>query len=230
MASGLLIERLQLSLCEGGQSLSFFDLQALEFQAGISILWGISGSGKTTFLEALCGMRTADAFQLRLDGYSYDLCKTSQRERFFSNHISVQYQDPEIFKDLSCVENLRLMERFASKPAPPYGFFLDVVMALGLESVLDKPAKQVSRGEAQRLSIARALLYSQRILVLDEPLVFFQKDLQLRIWELIQTLVQRRDLICIMATHDPNFSHPQGKGGLYQCVRTEDGLSRIEKA
>ena len=172
-------------------------------------------------------MRSAQVFLVNLDGQDFDLSTTFQKEGFFADYIGVQYQEPELLVDLSCAENLRLMERFSNKPEPPYDFFLEVVATLELESVIDKSAAKISRGEAQRLSIARALLYAQRILILDEPLVYFQKNLQERIWDLINKVVIQRDLICLMTTHDPSFAKPQGKGLFYKFHRDEHGCAQI---
>lgn len=229
MSVGLSIESLKFNLGDDDPGSLFLDLTSLQFREGISILWGISGSGKTTFLETLCGMRGAEVLRINLDGQEYDFCHISQKEGFFANFIGVQYQEPELLMELSCLENLRLMEQFSNKPSPPYDFFLEVISTLELDSVIDQSTSTLSRGEAQRLSIARALLYAQRLLILDEPLVYFQKKLQAKIWELICNTVSRKGLICLMTTHDPSFAKPQGEGAFYSCSRDAQGRAKILK-
>ncbi len=172
-------------------------------------------------------MRPLERLNLALDGNQFDLLDTHQRETFFGDHVSVQYQDPELLKELSCRENLQLFERLCAKPAPAYEFFLDVITELGIDGILDKNITRISRGEAQRISLGRALLYSQRILILDEPLVYFQIDLRERVWNLIQRMVKERSLICIMATHDPQFFTPSGQGSLFHCYRDAKGLGHL---
>ena len=63
----------------------------------------------------------------------------------------------------------------------------------------------MSRGQQQRLNLARALLFSQEILFLDEPLVHLEKGLAVQIYEYIFELVHSRQLICLFSTHDPNI-------------------------
>ena len=137
--------------------------------AGITALFGRSGAGKTTVINAVAGLLRPDAGHISFNGeVLFDaesgLCLPAAKRRF-----GYVFQEARLFPHLSVEENLMFGSRYA--PADAAGPDLpDVVSLLGLEGLLSRAPGSLSGGERQRVAIGRALLSRPRMLLMDEPL------------------------------------------------------------
>ncbi|WP_378944137.1 molybdenum ABC transporter ATP-binding protein [Paracoccus sp. R86501] len=141
------------------------DFQA---QAGVTALFGRSGSGKTSVINAVAGLLRPDAGRITLDGR--DLAN-SETGRFLPPHrrgLGYVFQDSRLFPHLSVRQNL-LYGRWFARHADRI-IFDDVVALLGIGDLLDRRPGALSGGEKQRVAIGRALLSRPRMLLMDEPL------------------------------------------------------------
>lgn len=177
----------------------------LEFCPGLHVLWGISGSGKTSFMECLAGRRDNVRGKITYGPISIDLSKSIERDRWFKQCLSMSFQMSHLLPELTCEENLWLPFRLGRLEKPSQDFFDELVNIMQIGRYLTQFPQNLSRGQQQRLNLARALLFSQEILVLDEPLVHLEKTLADGIYEHIFSLVQSRQLICLFSTHDPTI-------------------------
>ncbi len=143
----------------------------IAFQAGpgITAIFGRSGAGKTTVINAVAGLLRPDAGHVRLgetvlsDIVQGVFMPPAQR------HLGYVFQDARLFPHLSVADNLTFGVRYAragSKGAD----FDDVVSLLGLEKLLTRSPNTLSGGEKQRVALGRALLAKPRMLLMDEPL------------------------------------------------------------
>ncbi len=115
-------------------------------------LLGPSGAGKTTIINILTG-------QLEADGGGHSIgAKASE--------IGLMLDEDGLYVRLSCIENLNV---FADIYAIPRKKSLEALSSVGLADAAKKPVNKLSRGMRQRLSLARAILHSPKILFLDEP-------------------------------------------------------------
>ena len=138
-------------------------------QAPVVALFGRSGSGKTTIVQAIAGLVTPVAGRIRVgeetlfDGAA-GVNLPPERRR-----IGYVFQDALLFPHLTVRGNLEYGERL-TPPAERYVNRAHVVGLLGLASLLDRRPAGLSGGERQRVAIGRALLASPRLLLMDEPL------------------------------------------------------------
>jgi molybdate transport system ATP-binding protein len=135
---------------------------------GVTALFGRSGSGKTTLVNIISGLLRPDEGTVRLG----DEVLTDTRAQIAvpaeRRAIGYVFQEPRLFPHLSVAANLT----YGARRTGASGFisFEEAVSLLGLEGLLGRKPRQLSGGEAQRVSLGRALLSQPRLLLLDEPL------------------------------------------------------------
>ncbi|MEM9185316.1 MAG: ATP-binding cassette domain-containing protein [Planctomycetota bacterium] len=145
-----------------------FRLRGVSFcvpPAAYGVLRGDSGAGKTTLIEAVCGIRAPDAGSIRLGGVDVTRYAASQRG------VGYVPQEGAVFPRMTVADNLgfALAVRHESRAniTRRVGELADL---LGLSHLLRREASGLSGGEAQRVALGRALAPSPRTLLLDEPL------------------------------------------------------------
>jgi molybdate transport system ATP-binding protein len=142
---------------------------AFEAPRGITVLFGRSGSGKTTVVNAVAGLLKPQAGRIAVDGHV--LLDTTQRV-FLPPHrrrVGYVFQEGRLFPHLTVRQNLTYGRWFAPKEAPREDIGR-VVEMLGIGPLLDRRPGALSGGEKQRVAIGRALLSSPEIILADEPL------------------------------------------------------------
>ncbi|HEX5125499.1 MAG TPA: ATP-binding cassette domain-containing protein, partial [Rhodocyclaceae bacterium] len=136
---------------------------------GVSALFGPSGSGKTTCLRAIAGLERAAGGFLTVNG---DVWQDDASGIFIATHrrpVGYVFQEADLFPHLSVRKNLEYgWKRLPIKERRVH--FDHVVELLGLDQFLERLPAKLSGGERQRVAIARSLLCSPRILLMDEPL------------------------------------------------------------
>ncbi len=147
-----------------------FDLDlAFDAGAGITALFGRSGAGKTTVIDAVAGLLRPEAGRVVLDGRvlfdsAAGIWVPPHRRR-----LGYVFQDARLFPHLTVEQNLMFGARFAPRGSSGAGFD-DVVALLGLDGLLGRAPARLSGGEKQRVALGRALLSHPRMLLMDEPL------------------------------------------------------------
>lgn len=180
-----------------------FQLQAnLDMQTQLIGIVGASGSGKSTFLKNIAGLlRPSQGFihfqkKILFDHQQKLNIPVHQRK------IALIFQQALLFPHLNVMQNLKYAEQLNIKNKGQQRFmFEDIVELLELKPLLRHRAHQLSGGQAQRVSIGRALLSSPDLLLLDEPLNGLDQKLKNQILPFLKIVINQTDLPMIYVTH-----------------------------
>ena len=160
-------------------------------------LMGATGVGKTTLLEALCGLQPMVSGQISLDGR--DLSQFAPGER----SIGYVPQDMALFSTMSVAENLayglRLHRLEQGSIDDRVG---EIANLLGISELLERFPAKLSGGEARRVALGRALCISPKLLLLDEPLTGLDDDTRLDVYDAIESIRRSSSAMVIHVTHD----------------------------
>ncbi|HLQ05928.1 MAG TPA: ABC transporter ATP-binding protein [Verrucomicrobiae bacterium] len=166
-------------------------------------LLGPSGCGKTTTLRCVAGLERPEGGTITLDETVF-----SGPGRFvptYSRDIGMVFQSYAIWPHMTVFENAAFPLRVADKRPPEAEIRRMVGEALalvGLEGLEERPAPQLSGGQQQRLALARALVRSPKLLLLDEPLSNLDAKLRERMRIELRQLQRRLGITTIYVTHD----------------------------
>lgn len=163
---------------------------------------GMSGSGKTTFLNIIAGILKPDTGHIIIDNTKITELKESQKDRFRAQNIGYIFQNFNLLKGFTALENILLAMQFASKSNNNNEIALNLLKQVGLESKCNHKPDQLSYGQQQRVAIARALANNPKILLADEPTGNLDRNTTLEIINLINTLAIEHNITLIIATHD----------------------------
>jgi molybdate transport system ATP-binding protein len=156
-------------------------------------LFGASGSGKTSVVNAIAGLLRPDQARIEIDG---TVLTDTDSGTFLPTHrrkVGYVFQDARLFPHLTVDQNLRFGQWF-NRQGKHIADVRQVVDLLGLDHLLNRRPAALSGGEKQRVAIGRALLSSPRVLLMDEPLASLD---QLRKAEILPYLERLRDEVGI---------------------------------
>lgn len=140
---------------------------AFEAGPGITALFGRSGAGKTTVINAVAGLLKPDQGDVRFGDDALCVTETGVFRPPQDRHFGYVFQDARLFPHLSVRDNLLFGARYAGTMRITLD---EVVDLLGLEALLERAPTKLSGGEKQRVALGRALLSQPRMLLMDEPL------------------------------------------------------------
>ena len=170
----------------------------LERGGTIGIL-GANGSGKSTLIRLVSGLLTLD--EGRVEIFGHDIAREEMTVKRLINRVSV---DAAFFKKLSPMENLLFAARLYGIDAGRAKREAVVICErLGIaRKRLDRPVEQMSRGMQQKIAIARALLTSPALLLLDEPTTGLDPRSKLDVQAFIEDIRTSHDASIVLTTHD----------------------------
>ena len=160
---------------------------------------GANGSGKSTLIRLICGLLTLD--EGRVEVFGHDIVRDEMAVKRLINRVSV---DAAFFKKLSPMENLLFAARLYGLDGQTAKREAIVILArLGISAKrIDRPVEQMSRGMQQKVAIARALLTSPTLLLLDEPTTGLDPRSKLDVQSFIEELRETHDATIVLTTHD----------------------------
>ena len=154
-------------LARGGRAVAA--LPDLSVSAGQSVaILGASGSGKTTALMALAGIRSPAAGEIAVEQTLIWNLGAAQRDRFRGRRIGLVFQSFHLIDAVSVAANLALAARCAALPRAPERAAA-LLSRLGLAELASRRADRLSHGQAQRVAVARALFNKPAVVLADEP-------------------------------------------------------------
>ena len=165
-------------------------------QGGYAVLMGGTGQGKTTILEAICGLRRVSSGRVVIGGVDMTDWKPADRG------IGYVPQDLALFPTMTVREHLEFALRIRRvNRATILTRVSELAHVLGIESLLSRHTRHLSGGEAQRVALGRALSFQPQILLLDEPLTALDEATRDRLCELLRSVQRQGDLTTLHVTH-----------------------------
>lgn len=166
------------------------------------VIVGPSGAGKTTVLNILGGMDTATSGKLTVDGQDVTAYNARQLTGYRREDIGFVFQFYNLVPNLTALENVELALQICRDPLDAR----EVLREVGLGDRLDNFPAQLSGGEQQRVSIARALAKNPKLLLCDEPTGALDYNTGKAILKLLQNMCRERGMTVIVITHNQAIS------------------------
>ena len=186
------------------QGKDFFAVKAvnLNISAGDFIhIIGRSGSGKSTFLNIVAGLLSADKGSLSLDRTNYMELPDEEKSKFRNKNIGFIPQSPALLSYLNVLENIRLPYDMYEKDGDSEGKARYFLNELGLEHLAKSYPKELSGGELRRIIIARALMTEPKILIADEPTSDLDIEATKEVMDLLKKINEKGTTVLVV-THE----------------------------
>lgn len=162
------------------------------------VIVGPSGAGKTTILNILGGMDTATSGSLYVDNVDITKYNEAQLTAYRRDDVGFVFQFYNLVGNLTALENVELSMEISKNPLKA----TDVLKEVGLSNRLDNFPAQLSGGEQQRVSIARALAKNPKLLLCDEPTGALDYITGKSILKLLQDTCREKGVTVIVITHN----------------------------
>lgn len=165
------------------------------------LILGRSGTGKTTFLHLLALLLRPTGGSVIINQTDLTQLSAAQTAAFRAKHVGIVYQKPHFVSSLSVADNLLLANYLASKPQDK-ARARELAGQLGFGEQMNKKTHQLSQGEQQRVSIARAVMNQPAIILADEPTSSLDDENTDRVVTLLRQQSERIGASLIVVTHD----------------------------
>jgi putative ABC transport system ATP-binding protein len=202
MAQMLEVKNLTKTYKSGSKELTVLSDISFEIQSGDTFsIVGPSGSGKTTLLGLCAGLDRSSSGSVILNGNVFDEMNEDQRAAVRNQHVGFVFQNFQLLPTLTALENVMVpMELRGEKNIKKSA--LELLDRVGLASRHDHYPTQLSGGEQQRISIARAFSNRPKILFADEPTGNLDEETSLKVEELLFDLNKEAGTTLVLVTHD----------------------------
>ena len=166
---------------------------------------GKSGSGKSTLLRILATLDRSDTGELWIEGT--DVCRANDKElaRFRRRRIGFIYQDYNLFPEYTAYENVIFPIHLDGRTEDPEQINA-LLEKLGISHCRDKCPQEMSGGEQQRVSIARALAIGPAVILADEPTGNLDAENAAKVVELLRFCCDEFGQTIVMVTHDQTMA------------------------
>lgn len=207
----------------GGRQLPVLNIANFQMASGEQVvLVGSSGGGKTTLLNVIAGITAADEGDVLIGGTNVARLSEAARDRFRAERIGYVFQTFNLLPAFTALENVLLGMSFGGQKADKTRA-IDLLKQVGLSHRLHHKPAQMSVGEQQRTSVARALVNTPRLLLADEPTANVDAANQQTILDLLRKSCRDSGVSLLLVTHAPevasqfdrveklaDFNRPQG--------------------
>ena len=190
--------------------MSVLDIDHFRIGAGETIgITGPSGSGKSSLLYVLTGLERPQRGSVEWNGLDIAGLTESARDRWRQGAVGFVFQDIHLFPHLSALDNVLLPATFrhAVIPRTVRERGRALLAQVGIEA-RPGPAALLSRGEMQRVAVARALLLAPALLVADEPTASLDADSARAVGSLLRRLCREAGCTLLVVSHDTDLLTP----------------------
>lgn len=184
---------------EGEQQIVANNDVNFEIEKGeLVIILGSSGAGKSTLLNILGGMDTNDEGQILIDGVDIAQFNSHERTNYRRDDVGFVFQFYNLVANLTAKENVELASEIVKDAMDP----VEILKKVGLAKRLNNFPAQLSGGEQQRVSIARAVAKKPKILLCDEPTGALDYQTGKQVLQILQDMSRKEGATVIIVTHN----------------------------
>jgi len=175
---------------------------SLEIKDGdFAVILGASGSGKSTFLNVISGLERSDSGKVFYDTTDITGLSDNELTTFRKENVGFVFQQYYLLPDMNVDKNVKMGAGLAGNKD-----YKTVIEAVGLGEKLHKYPSELSGGEQQRVSVARALAKKPRVLFLDEPTGALDEQTGRQVLDYICKLKEQYGFTIVMVTHNLNIA------------------------
>ena len=175
---------------------------------------GVSGSGKTSLLRIICGLEKPNDGEVHLDNNILLNDKISIPTE--KRNIGLVIQEKVLFPHLNVKKNI---EFGISTKNNKQDISKDIMEKLNILDLAKKYPHELSGGESQRVALGRSIVMKPKVLMFDEPFTGLDKELKIKIYPIIKSILLKNEITAIMVTHDLN----EVKALADQCYNLKKG-------
>ena len=175
---------------------------------------GVSGSGKTSLLRIICGLEKPNDGEVHLDNNILLNDKISIPTE--KRNIGLVIQEKVLFPHLNVKKNI---EFGISTKNNKQDISKDIMEKLNILDLAKKYPHELSGGESQRVALGRSIVMKPKVLMFDEPFTGLDKELKIKIYPIIKSILLKNEITAIMVTHDLN----EVKALADQCYNLKNG-------
>ncbi|MFC2187079.1 ABC transporter ATP-binding protein [Fulvivirgaceae bacterium LMO-SS25] len=193
-----------------------FKFKDLKLEQGSHwLILGASGSGKTTLLHLLSGLLRPQSGSIKISGKDIARISETELDKFRGKEIGLVFQKAHLVSVLSVKDNLALAQYLAGLPQDS-GRIKEVLAELQLESKMNSKPHQLSQGEQQRVTIARAVLNKPSVIFADEPTSALDDMNTEKVMNLLENQAKKYNATLVIVTHDQRL-----KGRISNQIKLE---------
>ncbi len=184
---------------------NFIALDNINLEIGegeIVVILGPSGSGKTTLLNLLSGLDKKTSGKIFYEGKDIGRYSDSRMTRFRKKNLGFIFQTYNLLEHLNVYENILVGKKLGSKTMDVY----EVMKTVGLKKHAKKAMYQLSGGEQQRVSIARAIVKNPKVMFCDEPTGALDEKTGKIVLESLIDINEKYNTTMIIITHNPGIA------------------------
>lgn len=187
--------------------LTVLDVPHFEVQQGEQkVVLGASGTGKSTLLHVIAGLLQPLSGKVEVMGKFWNEMKPAERDTFRGQHVGIVFQKMHLINTLNVRDNL-LLTQYLSGVAQSDERVNEVLESLDIGTQKTKFPHQLSHGQAQRVSIARAVLNKPKLLLADEPTSALDDENCQRVIQLLKAQAQHYGASLLITTHDQRLKN-----------------------
>lgn len=203
----LTLSNVTLEYPDGGGTIKALDSVSLSVEAGRMVsLVGPSGSGKSSLLAVAATLVRPSSGHVVIDGTNTAGLTDKELTALRREKVGIIFQQPNLLASLTAVEQLMIGQHLRGKSLKTArSRALELLDLVGLAGSADKRPHQLSGGQRQRVNIARALMGSPKVLLVDEPTAALDHARSASIVGLLRRVTDEFQVATVMVTHDTEF-------------------------
>ena len=185
----------------GGEAHTVLDVPEFTLDAGQHVaLRGVSGTGKTTFLNCIAGILRPDQGDIELAGQNIAVASEGHRDQLRARHIGYIFQTFNLLQGYTCLENVLLGMSFSGQAKIQAA--AAILKRVGLSDRMDYRPSELSVGQQQRVAVARALANRPQLVLADEPTGNLDPQNAREALQLIREVCEENQAALLLVSHD----------------------------